>query len=316
MRLGLCTYSYQHLFAGAPDMFVDRTSPQFDWRGLPRPYFLDTGPTVRPESLELWQIDRAHRLGAPVVECPITVWEDANLERVKEALSANGQELVPSLGADLLATGADLEREIAAIVEAIERYAAFGGVSLAKACVYPMVHNRFRSDPPLREQLDRLIAALPPVAAAAEKAGIVLAWENHLDYRAHEVVEIIEGVGSPHLRFLFDMGNPFPVCEDPLEAARVAAPYVVLAHVKDIVVLPWTPSSPGYLAAMYACPLGEGNVPLRAIVEVLRDEAPDPETLPLALEASHGPPNTDEDRWVQEGADWMRANLSDVLATL
>jgi sugar phosphate isomerase/epimerase len=313
MRLGLCTYSYQHLFAGAADMFVDRTSAEFDWRGLPRPYFLETGTTVRPESLELWQLDRARRLGASAVECPITVWEDENLERVRAALSANGQELVPSLGADLLATGADLDRAVAGMVEAIERYAAFGGISLAKACTYPMVHNRFRNDPPLREQLDRLIAALPPVVAAAERAGIVLAWENHLDYRAHEVVEIIEGVGSPHLRFLFDMGNAFPVCEDPLDAARIAAPYTVLAHVKDIVVLPWTPASPGYLAAMYACPLGEGNVPLRAIVDTLRDAAPDAEALPLMVEAAHGPPNTDEDRWVEEGVKWMRANLADVL---
>jgi sugar phosphate isomerase/epimerase len=313
MRLGLCAYAYQHLFAGAADMFVDRTSAQFDWRGLPRPYFVQTGPTVRPESLELWQIDRARRLGATVVECPITVWDDENVERVKAALSANGQELMPSLGADLLATGDRLAREIDSIVETIERYAAFGGISLAKACVYPMVYNRFRSDPPLREQLDRLIAALPPVVDAARRAGIVLAWENHLDYRAHEVVEIIEAVGSPHLRFLFDMGNTLPVCEDPLEAAYVAAPYTVAAHVKDIVVLPWTPASPGYVAAMYACPLGEGNVPLRRIVEVLRDAAPYPGTLPLTIEASHGPPNTDEDQWVEAAAEWMRANLADVL---
>jgi sugar phosphate isomerase/epimerase len=198
-------------------------------------------------------------------------------------------------------------------VSTIERFAAFGGISVVKACQYPMIHNRFRREPPLREQLDRLTVALRPVAAAAERAGIVLAWENHLDYRAAEVVEIIEAVGSPSLRFLFDTGNAFPVCEDPVDAARIAAPYTVAVHLKDIVVLPWTPASPGYVACMYACPLGEGNVPLREVVEILRDGSPAGADLILSAEVSHGPPNTDEDRWTEAGIDWMRANLGDLL---
>jgi sugar phosphate isomerase/epimerase len=313
MRLGLCTYSYQHLFAGGPDMFVDRTSGAFDWRGQPRPYFLETETTVRPDSLELWQIERGRQLGVQVIDCPITVWEDGNLARVEAALAANGQELVPSVVADLMATGEARDAAIESAIATIERYAAFGGISIAKTCQYPMVHNRFRRDPPLREQLDRVIAGLRPIVAAAEAAGIVLAWENHLDYRAHEVVEIIEAVGSPNLRFLFDTGNCFPVCEDPVDAARIAAPYTVLAHIKDIVVLPWTPASPGYVACMYACPLGEGNVALREVVEILRDGAADGADLILSAEVSHGPPNTDEDRWTEAGIAWMRANLGDLL---
>jgi sugar phosphate isomerase/epimerase len=313
MRLGLCTYSYQHLFAGGPDMFVDRTSGEFDWRGQPRPYFLRTETTVRPESLELWQLERGRRLGVQVIDCPITVWEDENLARVKEGLAANGQQLVPAIAADLMATGDALDAAIESAIATLERYAAFGGISVAKACQYPMIHSRFRREPPLREQLDRITAALRPIVAAAERAGIVLAWENHLDYRASEVVEIIEAVGSPNLRFLFDMGNTFPVCEDPVDAARIAAPYAVLAHVKDIVVLPWTPASPGYTACMYACPLGEGNVPIREVVEILRDGAPAGDDLILSAEVSHGPPNTDEDRWTEEGIAWMRQHLGDLL---
>jgi sugar phosphate isomerase/epimerase len=313
MRLGLSTFAYQHLLAGEPDMFVDRTSREFAWRGLPRPYFLETDVTVRPDSRELWQLERARQLGISVVECPITAWDDAHLERLRATLDANGQELIVDLGADLMADGPALQRAVSEAVETVERFGAFGGISIAKACVLPMVHNRFRHDPPLREQLDRIIAALPPIVAAAERAGIVLAWENHLDYRASEVVEIIEAIDSPNLRFLLDTGNAFPVCEDPVEAARIAAPYTVAVHVKDIVVLPWTPASPGYVACMYACPLGEGNVPLREIAEILRDGAPRPDDLVLSLEPSHGPPGTDEDRWVRAGAEWVRANLGDLV---
>jgi sugar phosphate isomerase/epimerase len=205
--------------------------------------------------------------------------------------------------------GDELLASVDAAVADIHRYGEFGGVRICKTMLMPMVYNRFRSDPPLREQLDRIVAALPPVVEAAEAAGIVLAFENHLDYRASEVVEIIEAIDSPHLRFLFDTGNPLSVCEDPMAAAKVAAPYTVLVHLKDVVVLPWTPASTGYFACMYACPLGEGNVDLEGIVELLAEQSPAGEELTLAIEVTPMPPATDEDKWVEEGIAWMKARL-------
>jgi sugar phosphate isomerase/epimerase len=311
MRLGLTNYTYQWLFA-SPDggEFVDRTSAEYDWRGLPLPYFAQTGTTVRPDSVEIWQIERAKSLDLPVVHCPIFNWEESNVQRIKALLTENDQELVPAVAANLVATGEILDREIAIAVDLIRRYGKIGGVTLSKFCVAPMVHNRFRSDPPLREQLDRITNAIPPLVAAATDAGIVLAFENHLDYRAKEVVEIIEAIDSPNLRFLFDTGNPFSVCEDPVDAAEVAAPYTVLVHVKDVRVVPWTPMSPGYFAAMYACPLGEGNVDLIRIINILAERAPNPITLPLAIEVTPIPPSADEDRWMEEGVYWMKDHLS------
>ncbi len=310
MRLGLTSASYQYLFGGDGEMFVDRTSGKYDWRGLPRPYFTQTDPMIGSESVELWQIARARALGVPVVHCPIMDWDEANVRQVKAALVENGQELIPAIGADLIVRGERLEQEVAGAIDMIERYDRFGDVEIAKFCLFPMVYNRFRRDPPLREQLDRMIAALPPIVEAAERAGIVLAFENHLDYRAKEVVEIIEAIDSPNLRFLFDTGNPFSVCEDPVEAAEVAAPYTVLVHLKDVVVLPWTPASTGYFACMYACPLGEGNVELERIVDLLAERAPDGDALTVSIEVTPMPPSTDEDRWVEHGVAWMKERLA------
>jgi sugar phosphate isomerase/epimerase len=309
MRLGLTNASYQYLFGGDGDMFVDRTSGRYDWRGLPRPYFTQTAPMI-DTSVELWQIERARQLDVPVVHCPIFDWDDAHVAQVKAALEANGQELMPGVGMDMMAQGDDLARETEAVIAQLERYAAFGGVEIAKFFLFPMIYNRFRKDPPLREQLDRMIAALPPVVEAAQRAGIVLAFENHLDYRAGEIVEMIEAIDSPYLRFLFDTGNPFSVCEDPVEAAELAAPYTVLVHLKDVVVLPWTPMSPGYFAAMYACPLGEGNVDLERIVDLLAERTPDADRLALSIEVTPMPPATDEDLWVEKGVEWMRTTLA------
>lgn len=309
MRLGLTDSCYQYLFGGDGQMFVDRTSGWYDWRGLPRPYFTRTGPLVETDNIPLWQAERARQLGVPVVHSSISNWSPEATAELKAALDANGQELMPAICTDLIVRGDQLAREIERSVEEIERYGAFG-VRTAKFCLVPMIYNRFRSDPPLREQLDRLIAGLPPLVEAAKRAGIVLAFENHLDYRASEVVEVIEAIDSPSLKFLFDTGNPFSVCEDPVEAAEVAAPYTVLAHVKDVVVLPWTPASGSFFACMYACPLGEGNVDIKRITEILATRAPDPETLTLAIEITPMPAATDEDLWVEKGIEWMRNELA------
>jgi sugar phosphate isomerase/epimerase len=313
MRLGLTSASYQYLFGGDDDMFVDRTSGRYDWRGLPRAYFTQTPAMIHTDSVDLWQVERARQLDVPVVHCPIMNWAPENLRRIKAALEENGQELMPALGADMIVQGAQSGREVAAAVEQIERYAEFGGIEIAKFFLFPMTYNRFRKDPPLREQLDRMIAVLPPIVEAAERAGIVLAFENHLDYRVGEIVEIIEAIDSPNLRFLFDTGNPFSVCEDPVEAAEIAAPYTVLVHLKDVVVLPWTPMSPGYFACMHACPLGEGNVDLERIVQIMSERAPDPDKLALSIEVTPMPPNTDEDLWVEKGVEWMKTTLANYL---
>jgi sugar phosphate isomerase/epimerase len=309
MRLGLTNASYQYLFGGDGEMFVDRTSGKYDWRGLPRPYFTQTPPMIHTDSVELWQVERARQLGVPVVHCPIMDWSEDNVARISAALDENGQELVPAIFADLVVRGEQLEKEIENAIDLIERYARLG-VQLSKFCLVPMIYNRFRKDPPLREQLDRMIAGLPAIVEAAERNGIVLAFENHLDYRASEVVEIIEAIDSPNLQFLFDTGNPFSVCEDPIEAAEVAAPYTVLAHIKDVVVMPWTPASLGYFACMYACPLGEGNVEIEKIVQLLAERSPVGDALTLAIEVTPMPPSTDEDLWVEKGIEWMREHLA------
>lgn len=316
MRLGLTNYTYQWLFAPAGGQeFVDRASAFYDFRGLPLPYLTQTGRTLSPDSFEVWQIDRAQALGLPVVHCPIVNWDEENLGRIRERLTTNGQEIVPAIGANLIATGVELEQEIDNTVALIRRYHDFGNIRLSKFCIAPMVHNRFRHDPPLSVQLERIVAGLPQIVEAAEAAGIVLAFENHLDYRAAEVVEIIDHVASPYLRFLFDTGNPFGVCEDPVTAAELAAPYTVLVHVKDVRVVPWTPMSLGYFACMYACPLGEGNVDLDRIVEIMRDHAPNGNELVFAIEVTPIPPSEDEDRWLEHSTQWMKERFASYLTS-
>jgi sugar phosphate isomerase/epimerase len=309
VRLGLTQSTYQYLFSPPQGLFADRATGFFDERGMPAPYFLSTPVTIEPASATEWLITRCAQLGLPVCHANLMSREPAYVDKIKRLLQTHDIELMPALAIDAIAGGDATKAGIDFAIEQLRFYRDFGGVAIAKYCTYPMVHNRFRSDPPLREQLERIVENSRPIVKAAEEAGITLAFENHLDYRASEVVQIIEAIDSPNLRFLFDMGNTVVVIEDPVEAAKVAAPYTVLCHLKDVRILPWTPGAL-YVAAVFAAPLGRGNVEIETICEILQQHAPDPRTLCLSLENMPVPPNEDEDRWVVEGITWAKERLA------
>ena len=97
----------------------------------------------------------------------------------------------------------------------------------------PSVHNHFSTDPPIDEQMARAAKHLPTLTPVAEDLGVIMAWENHMDYRVSEVAGVVDEINSPWLRITLDTSNPFPSIEDPLEGARLAARNTVAVHFKD-----------------------------------------------------------------------------------
>ncbi|MBM4419414.1 MAG: sugar phosphate isomerase/epimerase [Chloroflexi bacterium] len=312
MRLGLTASTYQYLFARDGGMFPNRDSLAFNLAGQPTPYFLQTPKRIDPGEALDYYIQKCVALGIPVVHASIGNWDPAYTDRIKGLLQRHRLELMPSISGDFVNTGDAAKHAIENAQNLLRRYHAFGDVAISKYCTTPMIHTRFTTDPPVDEQLDRITENTRPVAKVAAECGIVLAFENHLDYRAREVNRIIEGVNTPHLRFLFDTGNTLTVCEDPVDAARDAAKYTVLVHMKDLKVHPWTPGRE-FVSVMYAAPLGHGHVKNKEILAILQAEAPDPKNLCLSLEMMPPPPNEDEDRWVDESIAYAKREFAEYL---
>ncbi len=312
MRLGLTSSTYQYLFGGW--LFPDRSELSFNLYGQPYPYFTQTPVHLDPSAQLEWLIDRCVQLELPVCHCGIARWDDpAYLARIKELLTRHRIELMPAIAIDAVSTGDTAKRAIEGAVAALQNYQRFGDVTISKYCTYPMLHTRFTTNPPLDEQLALIVENSRPVVKVAEECGIVLAFENHLDYRAREIVQIIQAIDSPNLRFLFDTGNTLAVCEDPVDAAYDAAPSTVLVHLKDLRVLPWCPGRE-FVSVMYSAPLGRGCVNNKKILEILREQAPDPRNLCLSLELMPVPPNEDEDRWVEASIEWAKRELAEFLS--
>jgi sugar phosphate isomerase/epimerase len=300
VKLGVSFATYWWVLgAGRPR----RDSPEFDALAQPAPYF--SFEAVAPSEALEWMIGKADQLGLSSITCAVERWSDAGyLARIRALLQARRVQLLPSIGANYAAEGAEADAVVADVHQRLLACRDGLGTTLFWTCASSAKHNRWRNDPPVGEQLRRMKATLARTATRAEDLGVVLALENHADYRGYEIVEVIDAVDSPSLRASFDSANPLAVCEDPVDAAKVMAPYAVTCHLKDLRVVPYGPTGPQMLAA----PVGRGNVDVAAVLQVLREKAPDPTNLALHLEISWPPANEDMDLWVRESARWVRAH--------
>jgi sugar phosphate isomerase/epimerase len=122
---------------------------------------------------------------------------------------------------------------------------------------------------------DELIGAVAPMlrdaARAAEAEGVTLALENHIDFTSHDVVRLLEEVGSDTLRVNFDTGNTIRLFEDPVEAAARLAPYTVSTHTKDIATRVRGGSPAENFTWWPSCPIGEGVIDMPGVVRALHE---------------------------------------------
>jgi sugar phosphate isomerase/epimerase len=170
----------------------------------------------------------------------------------------------------------------------------------------PTRHNHFTKEPPVEEQIERIIHNTRTLLPVAERLGVVLTNESHMDYRVAEYVQVLEAIDSPWLRHTFDFANSIAVVEDSLEAARLVAPYTIATHIKDMHVQPTTTMGE---PAFFHAPIGSGQVPVERILEVLQAEAPDPDGLHHYVEVC-SLPQYDAEQWVQESLRWLRTHCA------
>ena len=217
------------------------------------------------------------QLGLRYLSLGLGDWRDrqyfARLARLQER---HGMELETHWGDDFIRHGgAQPTEEFAAFIAGACRPLGIRVIGTASS------HHRWRKDPPLAVQMEQLAAAFRRLAPVAEEADVVLAIENHADYRGHELAELVRHVDSPAVRARLDTANAYAVIEEPVDAAEALAPYVVATHLKDVLV---RPVSNGFLLTLVGCGLGEGDVDLVDCVRLLAERAPDPASLALTVE--------------------------------
>ena len=116
----------------------------------------------------------------------------------------------------------------------------------------------------------RLETNLRRLAPEAEQAGVTLAIENTL--RADQNAALLDRIDSPSVGNYWDMANCMGLGNDPLEEIAQLGSRIVRVHAKEYHQgddSPGTPEEP-HFAGLNAKPLGEGDVPLPAVLTALQ----------------------------------------------
>jgi sugar phosphate isomerase/epimerase len=279
MKIGIDSYCYHRFFG---EVYPQQTDP---------------GRSMTIEQF----LGRAHELGVDGVSlesCFLPRLDAEHLKDLRQMLDEYNFDRVYAWGhPDGLEGGSnrDAYREM---VDSFENASRIG----AKVMRVVGSSLRFR-DQPHEPQLERLRTMFQEAVKVAEDHGIRVAVENHIDFTSTEMLELLDGVGSPYLGINFDTGNFLRLLDDPIQAMDKLASHVYAAHIKDLKVQRGVPANEWYFFS--STPLGEGIVDHSKLIKKL-DETNFDGLLAVEIDFLHPDYNNDEDGVVAQSIQELR----------
>jgi 3-oxoisoapionate decarboxylase len=116
-------------------------------------------------------------------------------------------------------------------------------------------------------QIQALVGLFKEAIKVARDNGVKMAVENHIDFTADEMLQLLEGVGSEYLGLNFDTGNFLRLLDDPIAGMEKLAPYVYSTHVKDL--MPDKNASPTDWFFFSGVPVGQGLINNQKLAQIL-----------------------------------------------
>jgi sugar phosphate isomerase/epimerase len=86
----------------------------------------------------------------------------------------------------------------------------------------------------VRPPIDVCLENLKRIVDVSEEYGIVLALENHMDFRTADFRHFFSHIESPFFRINLDTGNHLPLFEDVIAFAREFSEKIVSCHLKGV----------------------------------------------------------------------------------
>ena len=181
--------------------------------------------------------------------------------RVREQCSDAG--LMPLAVTAYTSFISDSAQERQTNVDELCRYAdlaAEAGASYVRAFLGELPEG-VKPDRGIYEKISDCLAA---AVEYADSMAVKIAVEPHDDFvRSSRVLPILNHVGHPALRVIWDIGNAFAADEEPAEGFNLLEDRIAYVQVKD---------GKGQHADWRLCALGEGDVPLGQAFELLLEK--------------------------------------------
>jgi 3-oxoisoapionate decarboxylase len=234
VKVGIDSYCYHRFFG---EVYPQQSSPP---RRLSLEDFL-----LRAKELD---VD-----GVSLESCFFPRFDSSYLAGIKNQLDGFGFDRVYAWGHPDGLEGGLNERAYEDMLGSIERARAIG------ADVMRVVGSslRFRNQSH-QPQLERLTRMFSDAVKVAEKNGVRLALENHIDFTSEEILYLINAVDSPFLGINFDTGNFVRLLDDPIKGMEKLAKHVYATHIKDLKPQKGVAADEWYF---FSCtPVGDGIV--------------------------------------------------------
>lgn len=220
------------------------------------------GPAIPAQAF----IDLCHSFGAAGCQmdfAQLSSTETDYLKSVRAAVERNEMFLELSVSGKVL----DDKEELGRVASAARQ---LGVARLRVALLSGRRYENFTDMAKWVEFVNHWKQTLRQIEPALKHHQLRVGIENHKDWLADELAEMLGRLSSRYLGACVDFGNNLALLEDSLEVARKLAPYVVTTHLKDMAL---APDERG--CELSEVPLGEGFLPLAQIIETLRQRQPD-----------------------------------------
>lgn len=209
-------------------------------------------------------LEHCHAIGAGGIQVIVRDWSEDFSKKVRDRREQLGMYIEGSIA--LPKDESDTRRFDLDVVAAKEA----GAGIIRTVCLSGRRYETFESRNAFVDFRKRSIASLRMAERIVRKHKMKLAVENHKDWRAAEMVEILKGIDSEWVGVNLDFGNNIALMEDPVEVAEALAPFLFTTHVKDMGVEEYRD---GFLLS--EVPLGKGFLDLKKIFEICRKRRSD-----------------------------------------
>lgn len=208
-------------------------------------------------------MEHCHQIGAGGIQVGVNDWTSDFAKKVRDKREQLGFYLEGSI--NLPKKTEDIPRFEQEIKNAKEA----GAQVLRTVSLGERRYEALHSPEAFQEFEKNALAALQLVEPIVGKYQVKLGVENHKDWRAQELVTILQQLDSEWIGVTLDFGNSIALLEDPMEVVQTLAPYIVSTHVKDMAVEEY---QDGFLLS--EVPLGEGMLDLPKIVSLCKQHNP------------------------------------------
>jgi sugar phosphate isomerase/epimerase len=208
-------------------------------------------------------LEHCHSIGAAGIQVMVRGWDKDFVNRFRSVndklgMYLEGSTWLPASDAEV----EDFDRDVA-------NAKAAGASVIRTVCLNGRRYENFHTAQEFKDFKKNAVAALERAERVVRKHKVKLAVENHKDWRATELIDVLDGLGSEWLGVTLDFGNSISLIEDPMDVVNTLAPRAFSTHVKDMGVAEY---EDGFLLS--EVPLGQGLLDLPLIFEFCRKHNP------------------------------------------